>query len=354
MMNLRKALNSLLEKYRADSYIILSESDVRYFSGIVSSNIALLITKDGFYVISDSRYKYRIEAQSEFIPVVCKKNIYEEIRKIADEKKLSAILIDPAHLSYGVYLKYFFDISGKLILESDITTGLRSVKSGYETESIKKAQQISEKALFDILPSISEGMTTAEISAKLEYAMKLCGSEEPAFETIVLTGEGTADCHGIPDNSKVKEGDFILFDFGATVNGYRSDMTRTFAFRSASEKQKAIYALVLKAHYEAAAKIKSGIFASEVDKAARDVIENAGCADYFLHSTGHGVGLDIHEYPNVTAKSSALLENDMIITVEPGIYFKNEFGVRIEDMYIVKENEGVSLAGAEKNLIILK
>ena len=170
----------------------------------------------------------------------------------------------------------------------------------------------------------------------------------------MLTGAGSADCHGVPDSTKIKKDDFLLFDYGATVNGYRSDMTRTVVYGRADEFMKNIYNTVLEAHYEAAGKIKDGIKASDVDMAARNHIEKNGYGEQFLHSTGHGVGLDIHEYPSVSSKSDVILKKNMLVTIEPGIYIGNRFGVRIEDTYIVEEECGKSVAVMEKSLIELK
>lgn len=351
---MKRIPREILKEYNADCYLVLNSSDIRYFSGLVSSNIALLITEAEAFVFSDGRYKYHIESQSLYTPVVCTGGACIAGAAKIKELGLKRVLIDPESFSYGTYLKAFAEISGNFITASGITNFLRARKSEYEIECIKRAQNIAEESLKEILPLVKEGVTTAEIAAKLDFAMKIKGSEEPAFSTIVLTGAGSADCHGVPDGSVVKKGDFVLFDFGATFKGLRSDMTRTFAVGEADDLMRSLYETVLDAHYRAAEKIKPGIKASEVDSAARKVISDAGYGELFLHSTGHGVGYDIHEFPTVSSKSEAILEENMIITDEPGIYIKDKFGIRIEDMYIVGKNEGISMAEMSKNLIILK
>lgn len=346
--------SDLLKEHNADGYIVLNKSDVRYFSGLVSSNIALLVTAGESYVFSDGRYKYHIESQDVYTPVVCSGSAVTAAAEKIKELGLEKILIDPESISYAVFLSCFAEIRDKLVTATGITNQIRAVKKQYETESVIKAQKISENSLREIFPLINEDVTTSEIAAKLDYAMRLKGSEEASFDTIVLTGAGSADCHGVPDSTKIKKDEFLLFDFGATVNGYRSDMTRTVVYGKADDFMKNIYSTVLDAHIKAAERIKAGVKASDVDAAARNYISEKGYKEAFLHSTGHGVGLDIHEYPSISFKSNTILEKNMLITIEPGIYIKNRFGVRIEDIYIVDDECGISIASMEKNLTELK
>lgn len=345
---------NLLEERNADGYLVFDHSDIRYFSGLTSSNIALLITKNESFVFSDSRYKYRIESQNEFTPIVVNKSVAAAAAEKAKELKLKKILAEPEDFSYGDYIKNLSSVKDALQFESGITTKIRAVKRKDEIEKIIKAQGIAEKALKEVFSFIKEGITTKEIAAKLDYIMGIMGSEEPAFSTIALTGAQTADCHGIPDGTKVKNGDFLLFDFGATVNGYRSDMTRTIAYGNVTEEMGNIYDIVLKAHLKAAKELKAEVKASEIDKKAREYIREEGYGELFLHSTGHGVGLDIHEYPTLSTKSDAVLSEGMAVTIEPGIYIKDKFGIRIEDTYIIEKNGSYSTAKMEKNLIKLK
>jgi len=344
----------ILNEYNADGYIVLANSDIRYFSGLVSSNIAILVTKGESFVFSDGRYKYRIEAQKIYTPVVCTESILKVLTDKIKELDLKKVLVDPTAFSYDTFLKRFSDIKDRLILKTSVTENLRAVKREDEIRSVKTAQQIAEESLREIFPLIKAGVTTAEIAAKLDFVMKLKGSEAPAFDTIVLSGAQSADCHGIPDNTEVKEGEFVLFDFGATVNGYRSDMTRTVVYGEPDEFMEKMYNIVLEAHKKSANEIKDGAKASDVDLAGRNYITNEGYGEFFLHSTGHGVGLDIHEYPTVSYRSETILKKNMLITIEPGIYLENRFGIRIEDTYIVGEHSGKSIALMEKTLIKLK
>ena len=183
--------------------------------------------------------------------------------------------------------------------------------------------------------------------------MKLRGAEDISFSLITITGKKTSLPHGVPSNDIVREGDFFTIDFGAMYEGYHSDTTRTVAIGSATDKMREIYDIVLQAQLKALEAIKPGVKCSDVDKTARDIITDAGYGKYFGHSTGHGVGLDIHELPYVSSRSDAVLQPNMVITDEPGIYLPGEFGVRIEDMLCVTENGYHNFVNLPKELIIL-
>ncbi len=230
---------------------------------------------------------------------------------------------------------------------------LRSIKTDYEVDCIIKAQRIAEKAFLDVLNFIKAGVTERDVAAELEYRMKKYGSENPSFDTIAVAGFKSAMPHGEPDGNVIKDGDFLTMDFGAMYNGYHSDMTRTVAIGHATEKMQIVYNTVLEAQLAAERMVKNGVKCAKVDKAARDIIAKAGFGEYFTHSTGHGIGLEIHEAPTVSSLSKMTLKSGMIISNEPGIYIENEFGVRIEDMLLVTDEGSKNLTLAEKSLIIL-
>ncbi|MBQ6626388.1 MAG: aminopeptidase P family protein [Ruminococcus sp.] len=222
-----------------------------------------------------------------------------------------------------------------------------------EINKIKIAQKIAEKSYLELLNFVKEGVTERELSVELEYLMKKNGAEKVAFDLIVVSGVNSSLPHGVPSDKRIENGDFITFDIGAVYDGYHSDMTRTVALRSVTDEMREIYDIVLKAHYKAADMIKSGNSIASVDSAARDYISEMGYGEYFGHTTGHGVGLEIHETPTVYHTNKEILEPSMVITDEPGIYLPDKFGVRIEDMYLVTENGCESLALIDKELTIL-
>lgn len=234
-----------------------------------------------------------------------------------------------------------------------IIDSFRAVKSDEEIENICKAQRIAEAALKHILGFIKIGVTEKEIALELDHYMLSHGAEALSFETIAISGANTSKPHGVPTEKKIEDGDFVTMDYGAVVNGYHSDMTRTVAVGHVSDEQKKIYDIVLKAQLASLEILRSGLKRSDGDKAARDVITEAGYGEFFRHSTGHGVGIEIHEKPNLSPKSVTTLRAGNIVTVEPGIYIPGKFGVRIEDMALITENGCQNLTNAAKELVIL-
>jgi Xaa-Pro aminopeptidase len=230
---------------------------------------------------------------------------------------------------------------------------LRETKKEKEIECIKKAQQIAEEAFAHSLELIKPAVSEKDIALALDFYMLSHGAEAVSFDTIVVSGKNSSMPHGVPTDKKIENGDFVTMDFGAVYNGYHSDMTRTVAVGEPTEKQKEIYSVVLKAQKAALSVLKAGVPCSEADKAARDVIEAAGYKEFFGHGTGHGVGIEIHEAPTLSPRSKADLGEGNVVTIEPGIYIPNEFGVRIEDMALITKDGFVNLTSCEKELIIL-
>ncbi len=328
----------------------------RYLTGFESSLGFLLISKndnclyvDGRYILSakQSVKECRVELFSkisdslkEFISKNNIKTLFcEEGLTVAELKRFRNVLTD-------------LEVTADCDLQKDIEA-LRQIKTDYEVECIVTAQRIAEKAFTETLNFIKVGVTEREIAAELEYRMKRYGSEMPSFDTIVVSGYKSAMPHGVPDGKLIEAGDFITIDFGAVCSGYHSDMTRTFAVGFATDKMQEVYNTVLQAQKEAENSVRAGVMCCEVDKAARDVIANSGYAKYFTHSTGHGIGLEIHEMPTVSFSSEMKLKAGNVVSNEPGIYIENEFGVRIEDMLLVTENGFQNLTNCEKSIIIL-
>jgi Xaa-Pro aminopeptidase len=227
------------------------------------------------------------------------------------------------------------------------------VKDSYEIASIKKAVEIADVAFERILPLIRPGIKERELAAELEYQMAMQGSERPAFESIVASGFRSALPHGIASLKKLSKGDFVTFDFGATVNGYVSDITRTVVVGKASQRQRKIYDLVLSAQRAGIRAIKAGRDCKKVDSVCRNIINRAGYGKNFGHGTGHGIGYYIHVGPRISPRSTDKLAVNHIVTVEPGIYIAGWGGVRIEDDVLVTKAGGVVLNKAPKYLLEL-
>jgi Xaa-Pro aminopeptidase len=229
----------------------------------------------------------------------------------------------------------------------------RAIKTECEISKIKQAQSITDKTFEYILNFIKAGKSEKEIAIEIDFFMRKNGADEVAFETIVASGENSSMPHATPTDRILENGDFVIMDFGASVEGYKSDMTRTVAIGSVSEEMQKVYDTVLKAQCLALDMIKPNQKCCDIDKIARDFIDNAGYKGLFGHSLGHSVGLEIHETPSFSTKDATKIASNMIMTVEPGIYLEGSFGVRIEDLVLIC-NDGVqNLTKSKKELLVL-
>ncbi|RCX20357.1 Xaa-Pro dipeptidase [Fontibacillus phaseoli] len=230
---------------------------------------------------------------------------------------------------------------------------LRVRKTADEVEKMSHAVRLIEQVLQESLKQVKEGVSENELVAEVEYQIRKLGADGPSFDSMVLSGEKTALPHGVPGERKLRRGDLLMFDIGVYASGYASDITRTFAFGELSEEQVRIYETVLAANEAAIAAISPGVTFASIDKAARDVIEAAGYGPYFIHRLGHGLGIDVHEFPSVHGQNEYLLSEGNVFTVEPGIYVPGVGGVRIEDDCLVTENGVRVLTSFPKQLTYL-
>ncbi len=336
--------------------LVTDDISIFYFTGLPNSEGSLLITQDESYLLVDFRYIEVAENTVKTSKVVMFSNPYDVLNELISANDISEILLESDKVTLSKYneMKKFIKADLKDSNElSESINSLRLIKTEDEVDKLKKAQNIAEKAYLEVLKIVKPGITERQIALELEYLMKKNGAEKIAFDLITVTGKKTSLPHGVPSDVEVKNGDFITFDIGAVYEGYHSDMTRTVAVGEVSDEQKKIYDIVLKAHLEGLKAVKAGVSGYDVDKVCRDIISNAGYGDYFGHGTGHGVGLEIHEEPRVSPKGETILKPGMVITVEPGIYLPDKFGVRIEDTVLVTEDGFETFAHMPKELIIL-
>ncbi len=345
-------------RYITDKTAVLIYTPVnrRYLTGFASSLGYLLMTKQGNKLFVDGRYFEAATQKAVNAEVVGIKSFIKELSDELEGQGIEKLLIETEN-----DIAFYNSLKSKLRVKvvpnqslSDRLIALRSVKKKEEVDSIAAAQRIAEKAFDDILEFIKVGVTEKEIAALLEYKMKQYGAEGLAFDTIAVSGKNSSLPHGVPTDKRVEAGDFVTMDFGATVNGYCSDMTRTVAVDHVTDLMAEVYDTVLAAQENVIKTVKAGIICSDADAAARSIIEKAGYGEYFTHSTGHGVGLEIHEMPRLAEKvDGTILKAGQIVTDEPGIYLPGEFGVRIEDMLLVRKNGCKNLTNSPKHLIIL-
>ncbi len=355
-MKIKKCLK-IIEDLCCDALLLLNESNMHYLCGFSPSEGVVLLLRNGSgYHIVDSRYTEEaqnhaketgltvIEMQSKFsnaVAELCKKN---SVKKIAFENETISLksfnaLKEATHCD-------FLGIDNRFMK-------IRNIKSDEEIEMMIEANNIAEKSFLELLNFIKTGKSEKELQAYFDYLMAKNGSDGLSFSTILLTGTHTSLPHGVPGDKKIKEGDFVLFDFGATFKGYHSDMTRTIAVGNATDEMKELYYLVLKAQLAGIQALKNGVKCADVYKAAYDVLEEKKMGEYFRHSLGHGVGLDIHEGYSSSPNSKDIYETGNVTSVEPGIYIPDKFGIRIEDVCIVTENGCRNISTVDKNLLIV-
>lgn len=353
-----KKLSSQLSSDK-QAALVTSETNVRYLTDFANSEGTLLVTKAKSYLLVDFRYGEAAQKKVTHCEVIVFDNYKEALKNLIKENNIEEILIESDYVTVktaNTFKKIFSDCGCKMMSDDGLDkllTNLRIIKSAGEIEKIKTAQRITEEAYLELLNIVKPGVTEAQLALELEFLMRKKGASGVSFDLITITGKKTSMPHGVPSDCVVQRGDFITFDIGAIYDGYHSDMTRTIAVGEASDEQREIYSIVLDAQLSALSKVRAGVKASDVDKTARDIITSKGYGDFFRHSTGHGVGLEIHEAPNVSPKSPTILSEGMIITVEPGIYLPDKFGVRIEDMVAVTKNGCDNFATLSKELIIV-
>lgn len=352
-------IEKLQSKIADNSQAAIIDDDInrRYFTGMKSSAGTLLVGNDWATLLIDFRYIEKARNTVKNCEVILQEGgLYKQINKVFKEHGVTSAMINADTCTVTQLNAFKSNLKCKVISDNTLAKmigSVRIVKSEEETSKIIKAQRIAEAGFEHMLDFIEEGRTEREIQLELDYFMLSHGAEALSFDTIALSGANTSLPHGVPSDKKVAKGEFVLMDFGAVVDGYHSDMTRTVCVGEPTAEMEKVYNIVLKAQLAALDKVKAGMNASELDKAGRDVIEKAGYGDEFGHSLGHGVGMEIHEPPYASPNSNEVLRSGMIVTVEPGIYLPEKFGVRIEDFVIITDNGCENMTKAEKNLIKL-
>ena len=350
-----KNLQNFLEDNQAA--IITDDKNRLYFTGFASSAGTVIITKHNSFLLIDFRYFEKAKALVSSSRVILCERLYDQLNQLFKDLNIKEILLESDNVTLSQLNTFKEKFSGvEINTENSLSKQinlLRSIKSDEEIESIIKAQKLTDLTFSYILTKIKTGMTEKEIMLDMEFLMRDAGSEGTAFDFIVVSGKNSSLPHGVPTDKRIENGDFITMDFGAVVNGYRSDMTRTVAIGEITDKQRLVYDTVLKAQSVSLKSIKPQTECKEIDRIARDIISDAGFGNCFGHGLGHSVGLDIHENPALNARDTTPLQKGMIMTVEPGIYIENEFGVRIEDMVVVTEDGCQNLTHSPKELIIL-
>ncbi len=345
-------IQNMLE--RGTAAVICSPSNRFYLTGFNSSAGYIVITPSRAVFLIDFRYYEKAKQVVDSCEAVLAENTFEQMKTLIDG--IEKIYVETDFMSLKD-TRLLSERLGVTVSNDDKLSRLlgllRSIKSEKEIENIKKAQKLTDETFSYILPRIAVGRTEKEIALEMEFFMRKSGSEGVSFDFIVVSGKNSSLPHGVPSDKKIEKGDFVTMDFGAVINGYRSDMTRTVAVGYVSEEQSAVYNTVLSAQDAAIRTAQAGAICRDIDHVARDIIYSAGYEGCFGHGLGHSVGLDIHENPSFNTRDDTVLQTGMVITVEPGIYLENKFGVRIEDMIVIEDGGNTDITHSPKELIIV-
>ena len=356
-MNNIKRIQEALASRGLDAALITDEKNQRYATGFAFTDGSVVVGREKAWLLTDSRY---IEAAEKIAGGCCEVRMFdgrhsqtELILEALGECGAARLGAEDEKMSHARWAALEKQLSLSLLPLGGMMTELRASKSDEEIASMIRAQRISEKALEAVLHIIRPGMTEKEVMAELVYHMLKFGSEGNSFDPIVVAGTKTSMPHGVPGDNVIRDGDFVTMDFGSLSDGYCSDMTRTVAVGHATEEMKNVYYTVLEAQLAGIAAARSGIPGKLIDKAARDVIEKAGYGQYFGHGFGHSLGLDIHEPPNAGPRGEAPMAVNDLCSAEPGIYIPGKFGVRIEDVMIIRSEGAEVITKAPKSELIV-
>lgn len=330
-------LRRRMQEMSVDAYLVTNPSNRYYLSGFTGDDGVLLVTEDHRYLITDTRFEEQIAHDQPDWEAKITRNYLRTACELCTENHIAAMAFESS-MSYSEYEVIDEQSESDIVPLSGVIEDIRSVKSPEEIDAIRRACALSGKGYQYVLDTIRPGMTELEVSNELDYYMKKNGSEERSFETIAASGDRTTWPHGTATTKKVEANDMFTLDFGYYVDGYTSDVTRTFSVGSQSDEARKIYETVLEAQHRTIEAVREGVNGQELDRIGRGYIEDAGYGEYFNHGMGHGIGLDIHELPNVGYSYKEYMKAGQIITIEPGIYVPGVGGVRIEDDVLVTKD----------------
>lgn len=344
-------LDTLLNRFPdIKGYVVSNPADIFHLTGFYCVDSLLLYSSDPV-LVTDSRYEVAAKSASCRTYITPSSYVAGVVEK-ATEQGLDVLGFQEENLSAADYL--FFVNKGFALKQTEgIFTDIRRTKSESEISKIQRAQDITDKAFASLLEYIKPGVTEKQLKARLEFLMFDYGADGLAFDTIVASGVNGAKPHAVPSDKKIEKGEFITFDFGARLEEYNSDMTRTVALGEISNEMERIYNAVLEAHEVSASILAPDVICSHADLEARKVLEKYDLEKYFTHSLGHGVGIEIHEMPRLSKKFDLPLKEGDIVTVEPGVYIEGFCGVRTENMYAINRDGHKNLTGTDKKLIKL-
>ena len=351
-------LREMLEPAGCDALLVTKHENLRYLTAFSGSAGMLLVAPSGALLVTDGRYRDQAAEQVAAAGVAVEVEIANSGGQLGAlgraARGLGRIGLEAASVTWSFQLRLAELFEGSALVPTKaVVERLRVVKDEGELARVELACQVADVALAQVKSRITEGCTESEVAAELEYEMRRRGASAPAFETIVASGPNGAMPHARPTERQIGGGELVVVDFGATVDGYRSDMTRTLSFGEPSAELRELVDAVFAAQRAGLRAVTEGASGAAVDAAYRESLTEAGYGDAFLHSTGHGVGLEIHEAPAVAAGSADILPAGAVVTVEPGAYLQGRGGARIEDTVVVTQTGASVLTPTSKDLLVL-
>ncbi len=344
---------------KLSGFLISFVPHIRYLTGFSGSSALLLILPRSVHFFTDGRYAVQVQTELQNIPNL-KIHITRDVPAFLHKQKLFSsqrpLGFESAYVSYAFYEQLYNAVSPiPLRGYQNVLEPLVAVKTASEIRSIRKAAKIAERVYQDILAVVQPGIRELDVAAEISYRARRYGSEGDAFDIIVASGKRSALPHGRATTKKIRAGEIVTIDFGCIVNGFRSDITRTFAIGKASKKARELYQIIHTAYSAAIEQLRAGKTGADIDRAARSIIAAAGYGEFFNHSLGHGLGISVHEYPTLSPRGTdAVIEANTVVTIEPGIYLPNRFGLRIEDDVLVTSQAAKLLSSAPGELITVE
>ncbi len=347
-------LRSILLSSHIQGLILFDLHNIRYFTGFTGSDGALVVREQSATLLVDGRYLTQARKEVQVADLFLFQDKVDGLESVLDLKAGETVGFEASAVSYAFFLR----LSDRLREErlkplSEELNSIRAVKDAEEISCMRRAAELAGRVLEAVASKIRPGVPERDVALEIDFGSARAGAERMAFETIVASGANAALPHAKPGLKNLEQGDLIVIDYGVVVDGYCSDETCTFCLGYADEKKREAYAAVKEAHDRALEAVRAGVTCSSIDRVARSVLERYGLDALFSHGAGHGVGLEVHEAPRVSAKSDAVLTEGMVITIEPGVYIPGQWGIRIEDTVLVRDAGCEVLTKMPKDLIIL-
>lgn len=348
-------LQAQLGKNEIDALLVTKRENIRYLSGFTGSSGVIVITSNSASFITDFRYTEQANDQVKGYDIIeLDTSLIKSVADVVSRESIKRLGIEQDAMTVGQYRAYEKEVEAQLTETSGIVEKLRLIKDESEIKIMKEAAAIADAAYAHIQTFIRPGRTEREVANELEMFMRSKGADSSSFDMIVASGLRSALPHGVASDKVIESGELVTLDFGAYYKGYCSDITRTLAIGPISDELRQIYDTVLRAQLAGVEGIRAGITGIEADALTRDIIKEAGYGEYFGHSTGHGLGMEVHEAPGLSFRSDTVLEPDMVVTIEPGIYINGVGGCRIEDDVVITEDGCYLLTQSPKELITIE